>query len=556
MKRDSVCGGMLLLSLHVTVLSAETPSAGSQLQQIPPAPLRQVAPPDLPPPHAPLAPAYQPSQQAFLVAQLRITGATIYSEAALLSISGFEPNSQMGLPDLQALAARITDYYQRNGYFVARAYVPEQDISAGTVKVVVLEGHYDKVEIRSSGRLSLKLQRTLLKEVRSGAAVSTAPLEEELLLLSDLPGVKLKSTLSPGSAVGTSDLLVKISDSSRVTGSIDADNQGSRYTGRQRLGATINLNEPTGQGDLFNVRVLSSDSGLSYGRLAYQLQLGRIRIGAAYSTLQYKLGQEFTSLKANGTARTTSVYASYPLLRSRDANLLAQGGYDAKAFRDRTDATTTVTDKKSSVWLGSLSGERHDGLGRGGVSAGTLNWTHGRLDIVSDAALAADRATAATQGHYSKFGLSALRQQALSNATTLVISATGQLAAKNLDNSEKFSLGGPNAVRAYPEGEAYGDSGYVLSLETRTMLPNFLETQPGTTQAIAFVDTGKVTLNATPWTATQNHRTLSGAGAALQWVAADGSSVKMTYAQKVGNAKATSVPDASQRVWLQVVKFF
>jgi len=33
---------------------------------------------------------------------------------------------------------------------------------------------------------------------------------------------------------------------------------------------------------------------------------------------------------------------------------------------------------------------------------------------------------------------------------------SAQWASKNLDSSQKFGLGGPNGVRAYPSGEGYG----------------------------------------------------------------------------------------------------
>ena len=39
-----------------------------------------------------------------------------------------------------------------------------------------------------------------------------------------------------------------------------------------------------------------------------------------------------------------------------------------------------------------------------------------------------------------------------------------QLSSKNLDSSEKFTLGGIGGVEAYPSGEASGDEGRKISL--------------------------------------------------------------------------------------------
>ena len=60
-----------------------------------------------------------------------------------------------------------------------------------------------------------------------------------------------------------------------------------------------------------------------------------------------------------------------------------------------------------------------------------------------------------------------MRLQGVTDTLSLYAAFNGQVASKNLDNSEKMGLGGPAGVRAYPTGEAYGDQGYILNLEAR-----------------------------------------------------------------------------------------
>ena len=67
----------------------------------------------------------------------------------------------------------------------------------------------------------------------------------------------------------------------------------------------------------------------------------------------------------------------------------------------------------------------------------------------------------------------------MTDRVSLYAAINGQFASKNLDISEKMGLGGANGVRAYPEGEAYGDQGYVLNLEARCLLPSLSERVPG-----------------------------------------------------------------------------
>jgi len=73
---------------------------------------------------------------------------------------------------------------------------------------------------------------------------------------------------------------------------------------------------------------------------------------------------------------------------------------------------------------------------------------------------------------------------------------------------------------------------------------------------VASSTTGTVTLNKNPWFASQNTRTLSGAGVGLTWADYNNFVVRAYWAHKLGNAIATSAPDAKSRFWIQVVKYF
>ncbi len=464
-----------------------------------------------------------------------------------------KPGSQLTLSDLRGMASKIADYYHQNGYFVAQAYLPAQNILDGGVTIAVIDGQYGKITLNNQTNLSDDLANNLLGGLNSGDLIANAPLESRLLRLSDLPGVTVKSTLVPGAAVGTSDLIVNVTPGQRVTGSIDADNAGNRYTGENRIGATVNLNNPTGHGDVATLRALTSGPGLSYARASYQMQFGKATAGVAYSYLDYALGREFESLQAHGTAKTASIFGSYPLIRSRDNNLYAGLNYDAKTFQDKVDSTGAIADKQAGVLAASLYGNHRDNFG---ATSYALTGTTGNIDLQTPSQKAFDAATAQSNGRFNKLGFSAARLQSVTESISFYASINGQAASKNLDVSEKMRLGGMYGVRAYPEGEAYGDEGYVLNLEARMLLPKFSEKIPGQLQLIAFVDTGTVTVNKNPWAAGSNRRTLSGAGVGLNWSEANNFIVKAYYARKLGSEAATSAPDASGRFWVQAVKYF
>lgn len=547
---------VVLLTLSQSLWAQQLPGAGSQLRQLPPVPVPQKSAPEIR-----VEDATRPTQPGaesvrVVVNELKITGARTFTPEQLIAIAGFTPGSELTLPELQAMAARITEHYRQHGYFVAHAYLPAQSITDNVVNIVVSEGVLGQVTLRNESNLADGLAHRLLAGLNSGDPVTVAPLESRLLLLSDLPGVKVTSTLVPGTAPGSTDLIVDVAPGRRITGSIDADNAGNPYTGEIRVGATVNLNNPLGRGDVASLRVLTSGSGLQYGRASYQMQFGRATAGVAYSKLEYELGEQFESLGAHGSADVASVYGIYPLIRSRDTNLYAGLTYDHRKFEDIIDVIPATTDKKADVWTGNLYGNHQDSFGGGGVSAFFVSLSSGSLDIETPAALAVDAVTARTQGSYSKLWVNSTRLQRITERVSLHASLTGQLASKNLDPSEKFVLGGMDGIRAYPQGEAFGDEGYLVSIEARLLLAGLSARVRGQVHLLGFVDAGSVTINKNPWFSTPNERSLSATGVGATWVDPGNFAIRTYYARKLGNEDAISAPDKSGRFWIQAIKYF
>jgi hemolysin activation/secretion protein len=546
-----------MTSLHV--VAAELPSAGSQLQQIPQSPAPQKPPPEIRIEQDGHESVAASNDTKIVVSAITVKNARRFSQRQLSSVIGFQPDSEQTLSSLRGMAAKIAVYYHRHGYFLAQATIPAQDVHDGVVVIEVIEGTYGKVVVRNRTRLAASIPIRLVAGLNPGDTVAIAPLETRLLLLSDLPGVAVRSTLTPSVSPRASDLVVDVSPGPLFSGSVDADNAGNRYTGTYRTGATLNINDPFGLGDLASLRALTSWDGLNYVRGAYQMQVDRADVGVAYTALDYKLGDEFESLEAHGTAEIASVYGKYPLIRTRSENLYLQLGVDVKSFHDKVDASdpATSSDKRATVGMLSLIGDFRDHIWGGASSTYSFTWNSGDLDLLSAQAVSTDATTARTNGHYDKFDVSATRLQTLSGPLSLYVALQGQVATKNLDVSEKMGLGGSEAVRSYPEGEAYVDQGYILNLEARLSLPALNARVPGQWQSIAFLDTGTGSLNKDDWGGVgQNRRTLSGAGLGLNWFGPEGIIVKADYAHKLGAAAATSAPDADSRFWIHAVKYF
>ena len=222
---------------------------------------------------------------------------------------------------------------------------------------------------------------------------------------------------------------------------------------------------------------------------------------------------------AHGSEEIASLYGSYPLIRSYNNNLHVLVDFDERWFHDAIGATSSPVDREDSVLTVGVSGDHHDTFGGGGWDTYYLfAGTFGDLDIETPAARALDEQTARTEGVYAKLSFSASRLQHIIGPLSLYGAIRGQVASKNLDISEQMELGGANGVRAYPEGEAYGDEGYMATLEARLLLPKWPEQLPGRVQLFTFVDNGYVTVESDPFAAGHNDLTRTGVGVGVSLV--------------------------------------
>ncbi|EXF43195.1 polypeptide-transport-associated domain-containing protein ShlB-type [Pseudomonas sp. BAY1663] len=540
-----------LLSTSITVAQAQVaPDAGQSIRDIEQTPLqlppRQTLELNLPDAPSSEVKAGGPSLQ---VNGFTLQGNSVIASDELLPLLADLQGRTVSLGELQAGANRITLLYRERGYPLARAYLPAQEIDGGIVRIAVLEGRYGEVRLDNQSRLK-GAALAPLGALQAGDAVRSAPLERSLLLLQDTPGVEVKSTLKPGASVGATDLLVDVQPGPLVSGSVDADNYGNRFTGEYRLGGTLNLNSPLGLGDRLSLRAMGSDEDQHYYRAAYQLPIGpwATQVGVAYSDMDYQLAKDFGDLDAHGNARIASVYAIQPLIRSRDFSLFAQLQFDDKRLKDDIDLFASKSDKRSRVVTAALNGNARDSLLGGGLSSFALAWSQGSLNIDGELEQLIDDLSAGTRGRFHKLNPSLVRLQRLSDRFSLYAQVQGQWSDANLDSSEKLSLGGAYGVRAYPQGEASGDQGWLANLELRYALTPAW-------QLNTFVDHGQVRLNKDSWSNGDNHRSLSAAGVGATW-ADHGWRINAVAAWKLGNDDPQSDVDRSPRVWAQVVRYF
>jgi hemolysin activation/secretion protein len=563
-----VLAAAVAAGLCAVAAAQQRPEAGTILEQqkesLPlPAPSTPVIPQAVP-----IKPALPPSATLkVLVKDFRFSGNTVYPAEELRATVADFLGKTLDFDGLNDAAARVQRHYRDNGYFLAVAYLPRQQISNGTVEIAILEGRLGRVELQApaDSRLRPSFARGVLDaHLATGDLITEHGLERPLLLLRDLPGVDLTSALGPSKDYpGAADVSVKLRErESRFNGYLDLDNGGNRFTGEFRAGLNANIENLTGYGDLFSYRGFISDDDMTFGRAAYVIPVGYsgTRVGLSYTGFNYRLGKDFSALDAHGEGAVSTLYALHPFVRTRGANFLVQAAAEKKRLNDFIDSTGAAEHRKiKSTKLGAV-GDFRDGALSGGLNSYAFTYTSGSLTLSPETLLAADAAVGTglnTEGSFGKTNVDFRRLQRVSENVNLLLAYSAQSARKNLTASEKFSLGGPNGVRAYPVGEAPGDSGYLVSAELRYNIPKFA-LAGGEVTLSAFYDMGGVKSTRIPLaTNVNNERSIAGAGFGLSIGREGAFLVKASLADRVENEKP--IADSARRrprAWFQAVKWF
>lgn len=550
----------IVAALHAGAAGAQTrPDAGEALRQAqPPAvPSTQKAQPPaiggvaIEPPMSSL-----PSGRAIQVNKIDIVGTRELPLSSLTPLVADAIGKSLTLPELEAIAQRITKYYRAKGYFVARAYIPAQEIGDGTIRIRVVEGNYGNFILKNESLVRDATVQAMLDDVKKYDIVSLDTLERAILIINDTPGVQVTlADVMPGDKVGTSDFGVGTIATARRNGYVMVDNFGSRYTGVNRLSFNGDFNSPTGRGDKLSVAGLVSETtDLLNLRVAYStlLKPNGLRGEVAISQTQYALGGSYASLDARGTATSVDAALTYPIKRIRATTFEGSWGVSAKELKDEVRSTSTTTPKSLvSTTVGLQLRDERMVLGFDGLTQANVGVTAGVLDIRDATALSNDAAGAQTDGGYGKLFAGVTRVSLLPKAFTLTTSLRLQqsLTNKNLDSSERMSVSGSGGVMAYPPGELIGTNALFARVELSRPLPVIPALPQLSHQWLAFADWGQASA-AKAVTTSDERRQISDVG--LGWTANwKGALVKAYAAYRLQDTEPTSETSSRTRLLVQ-----
>ena len=213
-----------LLAALPLLATAAAPDAGSVLQQLEARPGGALFAPALKTPVVPTPPAADHSGPVVRVNAFEIDGASLLSPSTLQgALKGFT-GQDLSLTQLQEAAWVLEQTYREAGWLV-NAWVPQQEIEGGVVKLRLVEARLGQVRIQfPEGKLPRqRIQAMADVQLAVAQPVNLHQVDRLLLLLDDMPGVVATATFAEGAEAGRTDVLITLGAGKTIDANITAD---------------------------------------------------------------------------------------------------------------------------------------------------------------------------------------------------------------------------------------------------------------------------------------------------------------------------------------------
>lgn len=493
------------------------------------------------------------------------------TETELQQLVADKIGHELSYTELLQLTHTITQHLRSKGYLLARAYLPKQEIKNGVLVIALLSGSADGLPVvEFSGNSKEEpsiVSKISMQGASDGLPLKTDELERSILLINDLPGFSARSLLERGERQGSTRVIMEVQAEDSVESIFSLDTFGNRYTGELQGVGRVAFNNIGNAADRLTLG-LSASEGLRKGDISYSRPLGAngLIANVSYTGLEYELGGDYQDLAIEGTAHSFIADFVYPTIRTRKTSLWQGIGLGRKILEDDV-LGEKLRDRKISTISTDFILQQFDRIAGGGMTTLSATLHGGKLELGVPFDKTADAATSQTEGSYTKLTYNLARLQNVTEQDRLFASVNGQFTNQNLDSSEKFILGGPNGVRAYPVGEGSGDDGLTFTAEWRHDLrADIFGSQ---LQLVSFYDAGYTELHKDQWTNSIKTATgdncywISGAGFGINISKPGSFMLRGSIARTIGDNAGRDVfgnnsdnRNDDTRIWLQTLFWF
>lgn len=431
--------------------------------------------------------------------QVKVVGAHKVPDAEVAKTYEHLLGKKISLVEVYAIANRITKIYRDHGYILSRAIVPKQEISNGTVQIQVVEGFVSSYSIQAPKDVGAQREiRAFADKLVGSGTLSAQNLERYLLLMNDLPGIKVRSILSPSkTVVGGADMTLVV-EQDKFNGLASIDTFGNSYLGPLRATLGSQFNSLFTSSDQINLTGLAAPD---HDELRYISGAIRHNIGAEGTKAGMNLSYTVTDpslpndlgglLEPEGESFTLGFNVDHPFIRSRSLNVLGGLAFDITKNRtnyapglaaiETSDSQRIVRANGQVTYLDSFAGYNvanasvSQGLGIFGASEeGDSNLSRSEGDP-----------------EFTKLNFDVTRLQRVYGPITALFGVSGQISNDPLLASEEFGFGGSDYGRGYDSSEITGDDGIAGKFEV-AYSGNVEKKYLNDYQIYTFYDIGKV----------------------------------------------------------------
>lgn len=412
------------------------------------------------------------------------------------------------LKQMRDAAAAVQQLYREAGYGAVVAFLPEQGLADGVLRVRVVEGRLERIDITDNQHFTRENILASLPALRIGEALQVRRIDAQIQMANESPAKAVQVLLQPGGKAGSVAAKVTVVEVPVQRFSLRADNTGDARTGRGRVGLGWQHGDVWGRDHVLSLdaqtsvekpsRVAAFSAGY---RVPFYAQAMALDAYTAYSDVD--AGRSDTAageLAFAGRGRITGLRVSsyLPRLGNMDQRLIL--GLERRDYLNQCSieglpqgacgsAGASVSSQPLSVsYTGQMAGEY-----RLGFSIGLLH----NLGIGGSHASAADfeAIRPGARQRYTMLRIAASGSFGLGETGLgLSLRGSGQAASGPLIPGEQMGIGGAQSVRAYAEREVSGDAGGQLSVEL--LSPNGAESlfglSGGETRGLLFADAGWV----------------------------------------------------------------
>lgn len=429
-----------------------------------------------PSPHMPAVQNAAADRKVMKLKRLIFDRSALLSDQFLEGIARRYEGKEISIRDIEEIVNEVDRAYKDRGYFAAKAYVPNQDIRDNILKINLIEGKIDKINIKDNKSTNENFVRRHIGAT-SGEILNVNHLQDNILMFNAAHDVKARVALAPGEKFATTDVDVLLEEPQRVAVSAFADNAGQKSTGIYRAGALAGIHSLTGYRDNLNLGgVITDGSHALFGAFDipepwFQTRIG---IGADYSDTEI-VGGDLKALDVTGNFYNYYFYFKRPV-------------YVTDSFINNLSFTTSF--KNGATYIGDFRTQK--------VYTDTLNLTWDTLKLFSGgyfySQFGVTKGAELIDGERSfwRFNYNGEFQRALWYDFAFNIRAKAQYSEQSfLPSSEQFQIGGVNSVRGYTEGMLVGDKGFAVMNELQYDLKPLIKADwIDSAQAFVFLDFG------------------------------------------------------------------